>query len=248
MTTINDISDLVRVLQERPDWLSAVRNLVVGEDLLDLPQQVARFVEATEENFRQLQEQIRQNREQIQQNRELIQQNRELIQQVQEQTRQIQEQNRLTHQQLDWLGGRAGNYDGAVYERRVRTRILLRLMQTFGMEAPVIVFHQEGLIAPEMNRLFQQAPRAGLVRHDEIADLQETDIIITDQEGGGHAVIEVSITADNDDIMRAERRARIMSLASGVQSVGMVATDRLPGSQESFAKDRGVTVLTFPNR
>ncbi len=241
MTTINDISDLVRVLQERPDWLAAVRNLVVGEDLLDLPQQVARFVEATEENFRQVQEQFRQVQAQIDQ----IQAQIGLMQ---AQIGQIQEQNRLTHQQLDRLEGRAGNYDGSVYERRVRTRILLRLMQTFGMEDPAIVFHQEGLIAPEINRLFQQARRSGLVRIDEIADLQEADIIITDQEGGGHAVIEVSITADDDDIMRAERRARIMSLASGVQAMGVVATDRLHGPQESLAKDRGVTVLTFPNR
>ena len=201
MTTINDISDLVRVLQERPDWLAAVRNLVVGEELLNLPQQVARFVEATEENFRRVDEQF----QQVQEQNRLIQ----------EQIRLIQEQIRLMHQQLERLEGRAGNFDGFVYEHRVRTRILLRLMQTFDMEAPVIVLHQEGLIAPEMNRLFRQAPQAGLVRRDEIADLQETDIIITDQEGGGHAVIEVSITADNDDIMRAERRARIMSLASG---------------------------------
>lgn len=107
--------------------------------MLNLPQQVARFVEATEENFRQ---------------------NRELIQQVREQIREIQKQNRLMYQQLDRLEGRTGNFDRAVYERR----------------------------------------------------------------------------------------ARIMSLASGVQAVGVVATDRLHGSQESLAKDRGVTVLTCPNR
>jgi len=241
MTTINDISDLVRVLQERPDWLAAVRNLVVGEDLLSLPKQLARFVEATEENFRQVQEQNRQNQE-------LIRQNQEQIRQNQEQMVQVQEQIRLMHQQLDRLEGRAGNFDGFVYEHRVRTRILFRLTQNFGMEDPAIVLHQEGLIAPEINRMFQQAPQDGLVRRDEIADLQETDIIITDQGGGGHAVIEVSVTADNDDIMRAERRARIMSLASGVPAVGIVATDRLHGPQETLAKDRGVTVLTFPNR
>ena len=170
------------------------------------------------------------------------------IDQSQSQLGQIQELNGLIHQQLERLEESFGNLDEFIYERRVRTRILLRLMQTFGMEDPAIVFHQEGLIAPEMNRLFRRARQEGLVRHDEIADLQDTDIIITDQEGGGHAVIEVSITADNDDIMRAERRARIMSLASGVQAVAIVATDRLHGSQESLAKDRGVTVLTFPNR
>lgn len=170
------------------------------------------------------------------------------IDQIQTQTRQIQEQFGLIRQILDRLEDSYRNLDEFTYEHRVRTRILLWLMQTFGMEAPAIVFHQEGLIAPEINRLFRRARQEGLVRHDEIADLQDTDIIITDQEGGGHAVIEVSITADNDDIMRAERRARIMSLASGVEAVGIVATDRLPGPQESFAKDRGVTVLTFPNR
>ena len=241
MTTINDISDLVRVLQERPDWLAAVRNLIVGEELLNLPQQVARFVEATEENFRQVQEQTRQNQEQLRQLEEQLRQ-------VQEQIGQVQEQIGLMHQQVERLEGRAGNFDGFVYEHRVRTRILLRLMQTFGMEDPVIVLNQDGLIAPEMNRLFRQAPQAGLVRRDEIADLQETDIIITDQEGGGHSVIEVSITAENDDIMRAERRARIMSLASGIPAVGVVATDRLHGPEETLARDRGVTVLTFPNR
>ena len=146
----------------------------------------------------------------------------------------------------DW----AESLDEFIYERRVRTRILLWLIQNLGMGDPVIVLpcEMQDRIDPEIKRLFRQAPQAGLVRRDEIADLQETDVIITDQEGGGHAVIEVSITADNDDIMRAERRARIMSLASGTPAVGVVATDRLHDQQETLARDRGVTVLTFPNR
>ena len=59
MTTINDISDLVRILEERPDWRAAVRNLLLGEDLLNVPQQLAQliettnqFIETTNENFR----------------------------------------------------------------------------------------------------------------------------------------------------------------------------------------------------
>ena len=59
MTTINDISDLVRVLEERPDWRTAVRNLLLGEDMLNVPQQLAQLIETTNqfiattnENFR----------------------------------------------------------------------------------------------------------------------------------------------------------------------------------------------------
>lgn len=150
--------------------------------------------------------------------------------------------------ELERLEDWAESLDEFIYERRVRTRILFWLIQNLGMGDPVIVLPQENRIDPEIKRLFRQTPQAGLVRPDEIADLQETDIIITDQEGGGHAVIEVSVTADNDDIMRAERRARIMSLASGVPAFGVVATANLHGPQETLARDRDVTVLRFPNR
>ena len=159
-----------------------------------------------------------------------------------------QEQIGLMRQKLERLDDCWGNLDEFIYERRVRTRILFWLIQNFGMGGPVIVLPLDGLIAPEINRLFQQALRAGLVRHDEIADLQETDIIITDQEGGSHAVVEVSVTADDDDIMRAERRALIMGLASGAPAMGVVATANLHDPQDTLAKDKGVTVLRFPNR
>ena len=51
MTTINDIEDFVRVLQEHPDWLATVRALVLGEELMRLPEQLAQFIAATDRNF-----------------------------------------------------------------------------------------------------------------------------------------------------------------------------------------------------
>ena len=38
MTTINDITDLVQILQERPEWLQVIRGLVIGEELAQVPQ------------------------------------------------------------------------------------------------------------------------------------------------------------------------------------------------------------------
>ena len=41
MTTINNIEDLVRVLDEHPEWLEAVRTRLLTRELLELPQVVA---------------------------------------------------------------------------------------------------------------------------------------------------------------------------------------------------------------
>ena len=135
-----------------------------------------------------------------------------------------------------------------LYEHRIRTRLLIQARQTFGMESPAIVMHQEGLIAPEIHSIFRRARQSGVVRQEDLYDLQETDLIIGDECGDSHMVIEVSVTADNDDILRAERRARVMALASGAPAKGVVATANLHDPQQSLANDRGVTALVFPNR
>ena len=45
MATINNIEDLVRVLDEHPEWLEAVRTRLLTRELLALPQTVARIEE-----------------------------------------------------------------------------------------------------------------------------------------------------------------------------------------------------------
>ncbi len=59
MTTVNDISDLLRILQERPEWLSALRGLVLTEEVMRLPETVAQLVETVQELARQTAEQFR---------------------------------------------------------------------------------------------------------------------------------------------------------------------------------------------
>ena len=48
MTTVHTIEDLVRVLDERPDWTEALRARILTRELLNLPQAFAEFAENTE--------------------------------------------------------------------------------------------------------------------------------------------------------------------------------------------------------
>ena len=52
MTNINDIADLEQILQDHPEWRDTIRGLIVGEELANLPQDLATFIEATNENFK----------------------------------------------------------------------------------------------------------------------------------------------------------------------------------------------------
>ncbi len=148
---------------------------------------------------------------------------------------------------VNHLGGRVGNLEGHNYERRVRTRILLRMTRAFGMDDPYVALHQEGRISPELNRLYTRAAQSDAITPDELDDLQDVDIIISDA-GNRLAVVEVSLTADNDDVERAARRAGILATAAGSPVLAAVATANLSEPQRSLAEARDVTVFVFPDR
>ena len=244
MTTINDISDLVRVLQERPEWLVAVRNLVVGEELLSVPRQLAQFIKATEENFRLVNEEFRQVNQRLEQTNEQLAQ---FIKATEENFRLVNEDFRLANRRFNRLEGAVGNLQGSDYERRSRTRILVRMEHNLGMNSPFIAMHQDGQIVPEINRLYNRGRQSDDVTPAELADLQEVDIIIADADSR-YAVVEVSVTADHDDIERASRRAYTLAALSGSPVQAAVATAYMDEPQRSLASAQGVTVFIIPNR
>lgn len=51
MTTINTIEDLIRLLDENPEWLEALRARLLTRELLEMPQTLARFMETTNRRF-----------------------------------------------------------------------------------------------------------------------------------------------------------------------------------------------------
>ena len=50
-TAVNSIEDLVRVLDEHPDWLEALRARLLTRELLELPARLAEFAAATEQTM-----------------------------------------------------------------------------------------------------------------------------------------------------------------------------------------------------
>ena len=217
MTTINTIEDLARILRDQPTWAEALRALLLTQELLDLPGRFDRFVEA----------QQKANEAQ-------------------------QETNRLTDQrlnaiegQLDRVEGQLGNLQGGQYERTVRTKALARSRFTLGFTGSYVAMNQDGLIDPRLNSAIDQAIRNGLVSQDGCADLFEADLIIS-AEDNRHAVVEVSLTANRDDIDRAKTRAGIMAAITGGSVTPVVITSRLNPTQSAQAEAAGVAAFVIP--
>ena len=217
MTTINTIEDLARILRDQPTWAEALRALLLTQELLDLPGRFDRFVEAQRE-FNQAQQEANQAQ---------------------------QETNRLTDQRLNAIEGRLGNLEGGQYERTVRTKALARSRFNLGFTGSYVALNQDGLTDPRLNSAIDQAIRNGLASRDGCADLFEADLIIS-AEDNRHAVVEVSLTADQDDIDRAKTRAGILAAITEGAVTPVVITSRLNPAQSAQAEAAGVTTFVMP--
>ena len=224
MTPINTIEDLARILRDQPTWAEALRALLLTQDLLDLPGRFDRFVE-TQREFNQAQQKANEAQE---------------------------ETNRLTDRRLNAIEGRLdrvegqlGNLQGNQYERTVRTKALARSRFTLGFTGSHVALNQDGLTDPRLTGAIAQAIRDGLVTREGSADLFEADLIIS-AEDNRHAVVEVFLTADRDDINRATTRAGIMAAVTGGTVTPVVITSRLNPTQSAQAEAAGVTAFVIP--
>ena len=152
------------------------------------------------------------------------------------------ETNRLTGQRLNAIEGQIGNLEGGQYERTVRTRALARSRFTLGFtrllrcpesgrpdRSPAEPRHRPG-----------HPDRTGPVSQDGCADL------IISALDNRHAVVEVSLTADRDDIDRAKTRAGILAAITGGTVTPVVITSRLNPTQSAQAEAAGVAAFVIP--
>ena len=108
-----------------------------------------------------------------------------------------------------------------------------------------VAMNQDGLTDPRLNSSIDRAIRNGLVSQDGCVDLFEANLIIS-AEDNRHAVVEVSITADQDDIDRAKTRAGILTTIIEGAVTPVVITSRLNPAQSAQAEAAGVTTFVMP--
>ena len=137
-----------------------------------------------------------------------------------------------------------GNIEEYLYEQRAANRILVRVSFR-GIESPRIAYSSYVPMRQGVYDAMGAAIQRGLISEDEYDDLTNVDIIVHGRNRR-HAVVEISLSLDEDDIARAIRRSDILHRAIGEEVTPMVAT---PAPHPAFiqeAEGKNVVVLDVP--
>lgn len=225
MTTINTIEDLMRILDNNPEWLEALRTRLLTRELLDMPNTLARFMESTNQKFEGIDqkfEQIDQRFEQIDRRFEQIDQRFEQIDQKFEQVDQRFDRIDSEIQSIrDDLGVLKGAHARSAAVRRFR------------LIADDMGLHQARLLSPEeIWDIAQQLRRVGTLSRNEYESFHDADMIVEaldTQDERCYIAVEVSFTANGRDSSRAIRNAGFLARHTGQPAhpvVASVETDR----------------------
>ena len=226
---INSFQDILDALQQDPALRDQLRTHILTEELIQLPAQFMLLRTDVDE--------IKARVDQLAAGQERLE----------GQVGNLQGQVGNLQGQVGNLQGQVGNLQGGRYEESAARRIVARAQGRLGLQNPRIAFSQTDPPHPDFNRAMSAATSTGLISQDQLDDLTEADLIIYGQ-GAAHAVCEISLRADQDDLDRARRRADILQEATGERVNAVVATpDPHPALFEAAGK-LGVSVIDIPRR
>ena len=233
MTTINDISDLVRILRENPDWAEAVRSVLLTQELLSLPERFNEFVELTREN------------------NELVNRRLERLEEgqlrLERDVAQLKTDVAGLKTDVAGLKTDVGTLKGNDTERRARENILNIAKDELNLSRGSILLARGRDTASQFLDSIEEAEAQGLITEDQVDHVLLADIIIRARRGEDrqyvHGVFEVSSTIRRNDIQRARDRADTVAAATKEETIAAVIGGTIQPPQRAQAEEMNVRVL-----
>jgi phage shock protein A len=237
--SVEDFQDLIRLLQERPEWRADLRRLVLTDELLALPELVRELVQAqqrTEVRVGRLEESVESLRAETERRfQELVAAQltltghldvmRAAIQSLQEHTatlttlvERLQDAVGKLQDDVGKLQDDVGELKGSDLERRYRERPFAYFNR--------LIRQAHTLSADELNAMLDRAVTAGQLTEEDVDEIVWADAIIRgrrredDQEV--FLVVEASWGVGPYDVQRADKRAKLLAKA-GVTTLPVVA-------------------------
>ena len=263
MTTVNDITDILRIIREQPEWADALRGALLGQDLLELPQRFDKFAETSEIRFSALESDVADlkagqarlegqvgNLEAGQARLEGRVGNLEAGQaRLEGRVGNLEAgQARLEAGQAR-LEGQVGNLRGNSYEQKIgstissimseRMNLLVRVLKRINLDDDSEFFD-----------LLHDAEGQGIISRQERDAVANADIVLQERRRPDDAAIyivaEVSTTLADNDIIRSADRASFMQRATGETTIPVVIGAYADDARQRLARERNVILITIP--
>ena len=230
MTQINDIADLVRVLQEQPQWAETLRGVLLSRELLELPEEFAKFVKLTQDNFELVNTRLERLESDVAQLKTDVAQLKTDVVQLKEGQAELTASVAGIRRDLAPIKG-AHARNGALRSTR-------RIARTVNCR------QQEILDQDILSDMVEAGDTSGILP-GEIRSFENADIVIlaADRDNGEarYLAVEASFTANLDDVRRAVRNAGYLTRFTGHSATAMVASVNVnPGIQPDIDSGRVV--------
>ncbi len=244
MTTINDINDLARILREKPEWVSTLRNLLLSQELLELPEKFAQFVQTTNDNFQLVNRRLDRLEEDVGVLKEDVAVLKEDMGLVKQDLNQVKEN-------LNRVNGKMDNALGANYEFKIQRNIGSIAGQYLNLRRVRVQQGPRTDRDPRLEELLEQAEDQQLITKEQYLDLQRLDLVFTgrqqDRPGETTVAAEISITIGNNDIERAARRAQALNQALNQEVIPVVIGAHIDEERRQMAQEQAVSIMLEPD-
>mgnify|MGYP000128211724 CR=1 FL=1 len=268
---IRDFHDLVRILEEHPQWRAELRRLVLSEELLRLPEELASFRAESERRFARLEEELASFRaesesrfarlgealaaltERVEELAQAQLRTEERLEALTARVDELAQAQRRTEERLEALTARVDRL------AQVQERMLVDLGRLKGRDkerefrekAPAYFGrHLAGLrvLSPgELVQVLEPALESGVLSLEEYEQVLASDLVATGRlRASGeevYLVAEVSWGVGLGDLERALRRAGYLSRLGRRALAAVGGEEVLPGVEEE-ALAKGVIVAT----
>ena len=148
------------------------------------------------------------------------------------------------------INGRLNRGFGTNYEAKVAQNVRSILGQQAGVRSSRVLKGPSIRTDPDFDRQVESAKVNGAITDDESDELLLLDLIVSGTRTGTpervYAGIEVSITANDDDVNRAAGRVEILRKVTGGPVVAAVIAARVEAPQRELAVRREVAVAVRP--
>lgn len=236
--TIQDMSDLTRLLAEHPEWRDELRRLVLTDELLSLPEVVRdlaqRMDQLTErmDQFAERMDQLTERMDQLAERMGLFAQRIDTLTNTVNNLASHVETLLISHQRMvDDIGGMKGKMLEMEYRDRA-TAYFGRLLRKGRVVDTAEVWDRLEAVLDQ--RELDDALLADLFMSGVVRGSAEANEVFL--------VIELSFVVDRFDVDRAHRRAELLRRA-GYPAVGVAAGERVTLGAREAALDEGVALV-----
>lgn len=239
--TVNDVRDLVHLLAEHPEWRAELRPLILGDEILRLPAAIEALAEAqrrTEARVEELAEAQRRTEARVEELAEAQRRTEGTLSELVQAQRSTEASMKALVEEQRRQIIRLDRLDGRMTELRFRTRG----PSYFGtwLARPRVIDLQD---LPA----FDAAEEAGTLSERDMEQLSRVDFLVRgrDKREPGRPdtvlAIEISLTIDREDVVRADTRAQILR-SLGLRAFGAVGGEAITPRATESAKELQVLV------